>query len=104
MRIIYSDPTAVGLACFLVSHRNLPCVAHRQSKGRKVPCNDHRCDCSQYELGDCTRNNSDKFVRDFRSYAEIVEQNQELRLELQRMKSWKEAAIQLEQENARLLI
>lgn len=42
-------------------------------------------------------------VRDFRSYAEIVEQNQELRLELQRMKSWKEAAIQLEQENARLL-
>tara|TARA_B100001057_G_scaffold150349_1_gene150265 strand:- start:562 stop:1464 length:903 start_codon:yes stop_codon:yes gene_type:complete len=42
-------------------------------------------------------------VRDFKSYAEVIEQNQELRRELQRMKSWKEAAIQLEQENARLL-
>ena len=28
-------------------------------------------------------------VRDFRSYTEIIEQNQELRFELQRMKSWK---------------
>ena len=41
--------------------------------------------------------------RDFKSYTEIIEQNQELRSELQRMKSWKEAALQLEQENARLL-
>ena len=39
----------------------------------------------------------------FKSYTEIVEQNQELRRELQRMKSWKEAALQLEEENARLL-
>lgn len=41
--------------------------------------------------------------RDFRSYQRINEQNQELRRELQQMKSWKEAALQLEQENARLL-
>lgn len=42
-------------------------------------------------------------VRDFQSYQRIYEQNQELRRELQSMKSWKEAALQLEQENARLL-
>ena len=42
-------------------------------------------------------------VRNFKSYAEVMKQNQELRQEIQRMKSWKEAAIQLEQENARLL-
>ena len=42
-------------------------------------------------------------VRDFQSYQRIYEQNQELRRELQQMKSWKEAALQLEQENARLL-
>lgn len=41
--------------------------------------------------------------RDFRSYQALYEQNQELRRELQQMKSWKEAALQLEQENARLL-
>ena len=40
---------------------------------------------------------------DFQSYARIYEQNQELRRELQQMKAWKEAALQLEQENARLL-
>lgn len=42
-------------------------------------------------------------VRDFQSYQRIVEQNAELRRELQQMKAWKEAALQLEQENARLL-
>ena len=42
-------------------------------------------------------------IRDFQSYQRIYEQNQELRRELQQMKSWKEAALQLEQENARLL-
>ncbi len=42
-------------------------------------------------------------MRDFQSYQRIYEQNQELRRELQQMKSWKEAALQLEQENARLL-
>lgn len=44
-----------------------------------------------------------RMVDDFQSYARIYEQNQELRRELQSMKSWREAAIQLEQENARLL-
>src|SRR6056297_2474052 len=42
-------------------------------------------------------------VRDFQSYERIHKQNQELRRELQQMKAWKEAALQLEQENARLL-
>ncbi len=42
-------------------------------------------------------------VEDFQSYDAIYEQNQELRRELQQMKAWKEAALQLEQENARLL-
>lgn len=42
-------------------------------------------------------------ARDFHSYQRINEQNQELRRELQQMKAWKEAALQLEQENARLL-
>jgi rod shape-determining protein MreC len=41
--------------------------------------------------------------RDFQSYQRVVQQNQELRRELQQMKAWKEAALQLEQENARLL-
>ncbi|PTX57438.1 rod shape-determining protein MreC [Litoreibacter ponti] len=44
-----------------------------------------------------------RMFEDFQSYARIYEQNQELRRELQQMKSWREAAIQLEQENARLL-
>lgn len=41
-------------------------------------------------------------VEDFQSYGRIYEQNQELRRELQQMKAWKEAALQLEQENAKL--
>lgn len=42
-------------------------------------------------------------VEDFQSYQRIYEHNQELRRELQQMKAWKEAALQLEQENAQLL-
>lgn len=42
-------------------------------------------------------------VSDFRSYSQLAEQNADLRRELQQMKAWKEAALQLEQENARLL-
>ncbi|MBO9400403.1 rod shape-determining protein MreC [Shimia sp. R9_3] len=42
-------------------------------------------------------------LRNFQSYQRIAEQNRELRRELQQMKAWKEAAIQLRQENARLL-
>ena len=44
-----------------------------------------------------------KLAQDYRSYEKLLEQNKELRRELQQMKSWKEAALQLEQENARLL-
>ncbi len=42
-------------------------------------------------------------VEGFRSYARIHEQNTELKRELQQMKAWKEAAVQLEQQNAKLL-
>ena len=41
--------------------------------------------------------------RDFQSYRNLSEQNQELRSELRKMKAWQEAALQLRQENARLL-
>jgi len=41
-------------------------------------------------------------VDDFRSYARINEQNQQLRRELQQMRAWREAALQLEQQNAQL--
>ena len=44
-----------------------------------------------------------RLIEDFEGYTRVYEQNQELRRELQRMKAWQEAAIQLEQENARLL-
>ncbi len=42
-------------------------------------------------------------IEGFQSYSRIYEQNQELRRELRQMKAWKEAALQLEQENAKLL-
>ncbi len=42
-------------------------------------------------------------VEGFRSYASLYEQNRELRRELQQMKAWREAALQLEQKNARLM-
>lgn len=42
-------------------------------------------------------------IEAFESYAHLYEQNQQLRRELQQMKSWKEAAVQLEQQNAKLL-
>ncbi|WP_138466499.1 rod shape-determining protein MreC [Poseidonocella sp. HB161398] len=44
-----------------------------------------------------------KMVEDFQSYNRLWEQNQQLRRELQQMKAWKEAALQLEQKNAKLL-
>ncbi len=44
-----------------------------------------------------------QMVEGFQSYARLYEQNQELRRELQKMTAWKEAAVQLEQENAKLL-
>lgn len=44
-----------------------------------------------------------QMIAGFQSYARIYEQNQELRRELQKMQAWKEAAVQLEQENSKLL-
>ncbi|SLN46977.1 rod shape-determining protein MreC [Pseudooctadecabacter jejudonensis] len=41
-------------------------------------------------------------LSDFQSYQRLAQQNRDLRRELQDMKSWREAAIQLDQENARL--
>ncbi|MEL6203879.1 MAG: rod shape-determining protein MreC [Pseudomonadota bacterium] len=42
-------------------------------------------------------------VDDFQSYQRLYEQNRDLRRELQQMRAWKEAAVQLEQQNAKLL-
>lgn len=47
--------------------------------------------------------NLSRMVTGFQSYSRLYEQNQELRRELQKMSAWKEAAVQLEQENAKLL-
>ena len=44
-----------------------------------------------------------RMVADFQSYTQIYQQNQDLRQELQQMKAWREAALQLEQKNAKLL-
>ncbi|PCD78085.1 rod shape-determining protein MreC [Pseudothioclava arenosa] len=41
-------------------------------------------------------------IEGFQSYNRIYEQNQELRRELRRVESWEEAAVQLEQQNAKL--
>ena len=41
-------------------------------------------------------------VANFQSYQRLAEQNADLRRELQQMKAWREAALQLEQENAKL--
>lgn len=43
-----------------------------------------------------------RMLDDFQSYSRLFEQNQELRRELQQMRAWREAALQLEQENAQL--
>ena len=44
-----------------------------------------------------------RMLSDLRSYQRVYAQNEELRRELQRMLGWREAALQLEQKNARLL-
>ena len=43
-----------------------------------------------------------RMIGDFQSIEQVYEQNRELRRELQRMKGWREAALQLEEKNARL--
>lgn len=42
-------------------------------------------------------------VRDFQSYQQLYEQNQDLRREIRQMRTWRETALRLDQENARLL-
>lgn len=42
-------------------------------------------------------------VAGFQSYSRLYQQNRDLQRELQKMTAWKEAAVQLEQENAKLL-
>ncbi len=44
-----------------------------------------------------------ELVINFQSYQRLLEQNADLRRELQQMKAWREAALQLGQENAKLL-
>ena len=46
--------------------------------------------------------NFGKVVTDFRAYNRVYRQNQELKNELQKMQGWREAALQLEQANAKL--
>ena len=43
-----------------------------------------------------------RIISDFETLDSVYEQNRELRRELQRMKGWREAALQLEEKNARL--
>ena len=45
-----------------------------------------------------------KMVSDFQSYSKLYQQNQDLKRELQKMKGWKETALQLEQKNTQLSI
>ena len=52
---------------------------------------------------ECLFNIVRNLLKDFESYQRLAQQNRELRSELRRMQAWKEAALQLEQENARLL-
>ena len=54
-----------------------------------------------WALGPVTRMAA--MIENWESYTNIYAQNQELRRELQQMKAWKEAALQLEQQNAKLL-
>ena len=44
-----------------------------------------------------------RMVADLRAWRRVYQQNEELRREIQRMQGWREAALQLEQKNARLL-
>lgn len=44
-----------------------------------------------------------EMVENYQSYQRLYDQNQELRRELLRIREWKEAALQLEQQNAKLL-
>lgn len=43
-----------------------------------------------------------RMIQDFENLDQVYEQNRELRRELQHMKGWREAALQLEEKNARL--
>ncbi len=43
-----------------------------------------------------------RMLNDFRSYGQLYEQNQELKRDLQNMKNWKEAALQLRLQNTQL--
>ena len=45
-----------------------------------------------------------QIVSDFKSYAQLYQQNQDLKQELQKMIGWKESALQLEQKNAQLSV
>jgi rod shape-determining protein MreC len=78
-------------------------VAHRQPAGGTFPSAlvDRVVPSFDWALLPVTR--AVNMIEDFQSYARIYEQNQELRRELQQMKAWREAALQLEQQNAKLL-
>lgn len=95
-RLILSVLVLVLFAVFLVWRIDSPRVERFRAQviDRVVP---------QMDWAMAPVNGAVNMVRDFQSYQRIVQQNQELRRELQQMKAWREAALQLEQENARLL-
>ena len=46
--------------------------------------------------------NLGKVITDFKAYNRVYKQNQELKSELQKMEGWREVALQLDQDNAKL--
>ena len=46
--------------------------------------------------------NLGKVITDFKAYNRVYQQNQELKSELQKMEGWREVALQLDQDNAKL--
>lgn len=95
-RILIGVTAFLLLAIFLIWRIDSPRVERFRSAfiDRVVPSFDWAL-VPVTKLGD--------MVAGFQSYASLYDQNQELRRELQRMKAWKEAAVQLEQQNAKLL-
>ncbi|MDT0681778.1 rod shape-determining protein MreC [Roseicyclus sp. F158] len=95
-RILVGVTIVLCLAIFVVWRIDSPRVERMRTEllDRVVP---------SFEFAGAPIRSLADMVDDFQSYQRIYEQNQDLRRELQQMKAWKEAAVQLEQENAKLL-
>ncbi|NDR59185.1 rod shape-determining protein MreC [Aliiruegeria sabulilitoris] len=95
-RILVGGLVLFCLAVFLIWRIDSPRVERYRSNlvDRVVP---------SFEWASVPLTHFAGMLEDFQSYQRIYQQNQELRRELQQMKAWKEAAVQLEQQNAKLL-